>query len=487
MEQVKTLSKKQIYQLLASLFIALFWVIFLWNFWDKGIYAFGINSSVFLLLVFLFWGKSIKEHSIFGKDNLFWIIPISLIILGYAIYENPFLKAVNIFVLPAVFTIAFNYALLTDRKKVCWYLNFFFRLFFTRFFGSLAKLPESGMRHNRLLHRSNQKKGVIKQVAIGLVLLFIIAGFFVIPLLSSADPAFASSISWLSDWITGLVSMELAAKIVVTYVWSLFLLAVYLVWKKPLESKDDKIDTKVDSIVSGIVIGGILLLYLLFLVIQLGHLWVAVLPVDFGQTEALVKSGFWQLMLLSGVNIAIFFFSYRRTNKIVQAILLVFTVASLLLLASAGYRMFLYVRFYGLSYEKFFASYTVLYCTILYIWLIARSAAKKKIDVIKFLFFLFLWMYALVNIMPVEQIIIRGNTYLAQLDNSRINMYESRILSPDVLSYVVDNGDKHFMKLNHHDDSEVNWSEWITQQKDIVNAKSWYELNLVNLLYKMKY
>jgi len=487
MDQAKILSKKQIYQLVASLLIALFWVVFLWNFWDRGIYALGINSSVFLLLVFLFWGKNIKEQQIFSRGNLFWLIPIFFIILGYAIYENPFIKVVNIFVLPVIFTIAFNYALLPERKKIHWHLNFFFRLFFSRLFGSLTKVPESGVRHSRIFHRSDKKSGVIKQVVIGLVLLFIIAGLFIIPLLSSADPTFASSMSWLSDWIANFVSLELVGKIVFVYAWSVFLTAVYLVWKRPLESKEDKDSTKVDSIVSGIVIGGILLLYLLFLVIQLGHLWVKVLPLDFGQTEALVKSGFWQLMLLSGINIAIFFFSYCRTNKLVQYILFAFTVASLLLLASAGYRMGLYVRFYGLSYEKFFASYTVLYCAILYLWLIIRSIAKKKIDVIKFLFFLFVWMYAVVNILPVEQFIIRSNAYLAQLEGSRINMYESRILSADVLTYVKDNQDKYFMKLNHHDDSEVDWTKWIGEQEDIIKQKSWYELNLVDLMYKAKY
>jgi len=487
MDQAKILSKKQIYQLVTSLLIALFWVIFLWHFWDRGIYALGINSSVFLLLVFLFWGKNIKEQQIFSRSNLFWIIPIFFIILGYAIYENPFLKIINIFVLPVIFTIAFNYALLPERKKIHWHLSFFFRLFFSRFFGSLAKVPESGIQHSRLFYRSDKKRSTVKQVAIGLFLLFVVAGFFVIPLLSAADPDFAGSMSWLSDWITSFISLELVGKIALAYAWSVFLLAVFLVWKKPLELKEAKADTRADSIISGIVIGGILLLYILFLTIQLGHLWVNVLPVDFGQTEVLVKSGFWQLMLLSGINIVIFFFSYRRTNKVVQAILLAFTLASLLLLASAAYRMFLYVRFYGLSYEKFFASYAVLYCAILYLWLIFRSIARKKIDVIKFLFFLFLWMYAVINIFPVEQFIIRSNVYLAQLNDSRINIYESRILSPDVLTYVRDNKDQYFMKINHHDDSEVDWSEWIGEQEEIVNAKSWYELNLVDVMYKLKY
>ena len=104
-------------------------------------------------------------------------------------------------------------------------------------------------------------------------------------------------------------------------------------------------------------------------------------------------------------------------------------------------------------------------------------------DVIKFSFFLFLWMYGLINIFPVEQFILRANIILARNPNSRIDLSESKILSADVLSYIENNGDKDFMKINRHDDDPVDWQTWIEDRKQILGAKKWYEMNAVNIFY----
>ena len=97
---------------------------------------------------------------------------------------------------------------------------------------------------------------------------------------------------------------------------------------------------------------GVLASYLLFLALHLKHPWLSTLPVAFAETEALVKQGFWQLIILTAFNIGLFFHVNRRSTDTIQAILSVFTVASLLLLGSAGHRLFLYMTSYGFSYEK---------------------------------------------------------------------------------------------------------------------------------------
>jgi len=476
---------KQPPPLLLSLLISLFWVLFLWNFWVRGVYAIGLNASIFLTLLFILFNNLDKNKKLFSRRNVVWLLPIFLIFLSFAVYENPFIKIINIFVLPVLLAIFINFSLTPDNHKAYWSLNFLFRLL-SKIFTPLAKLVASIQAWGHMLRLPAGPRPVFKKVIFGLALFILLAFMIVIPLLASADPDFAILLDNIFQWLARIISAEIFMKILVFFIFSLFLYAFFLDWQKPLRQVDKSNDNnRTDAIVPGIVIGGILVLYLLFLWIQFGRLWVNVLPVNFKDVEVLVKSGFWQLMFLSFLNIAIFFFTYGRTNSMVQRILKLFTIASLFLLASAGYRMFLYVVFYGFSYEKFFASYAVLYCGLLFFYLIIKMLGSSRLDVIKFSVFLFLWMYGLVNIFPVEQFILRTNVVLAANVNSRLDLYESKILSADVLGYIERYGQEDFMKINRHDDDPVDWPAWIEDRKQILGAKKWYEMNAVNIFYKL--
>lgn len=471
--------------IILSLLISLFWVIFLWNFWYRGVYALGINATAFLLLLLIFFNSLNKSAKLWRRENFVWLVPILFVVLSFGIYENPFIKVINILIIPALLAIFINYSLDKDRRARHWNLSFFFTLL-ARVFTPVAKLRASSIDIGQIIKLSPRQASVLKKIIWGLVLLTLMAFFVVIPLLGSADQDFALKLSSVFEWFANTISVNFLMKIFVFLILSLILYAIFLAWQKPIEYKEKEADaTKMDSLVSGIVIGGILLLYLLFLWVQFARAWVNVLPTNFNDVEILVKSGFWQLMLLSCINIAIFFFVYRKTNSIVQFILSLFTIASLLLLASAGYRMFLYVVFYGFSYEKFYASYAVLYCAILFVYLMIKLFIRSRLEVIKFLVFLFLWMYGFVNIFPVEQFILRANLTLAQNTNSRINLHESSILSTDVLAYIEKHGDEAFMKINRHDNDEVAWQAWISSRVQTIKDKQWYEFNIVDIIYKL--
>lgn len=477
---------KQHYQIFCAFLIALYWVIFLWNFWQRGVYAWGINAAVFLLLILLFFNSLDKQKCLFRRHNLPWLIPMTFILLSFAIYENPFIKVINIILWPILLTIFFNYSLVSDNTKKYWHFGFFFTLV-ARIFAPLTKLLTAVRITSQTAKFSEGTKTIFKKSAIGLVLLFLVSTVFIIPLLASADPDFAKSLGDFYVWLGRVISAELSLKILFFIFFSLVLYAIFLAWQKPLDYKveDNTKNIQTDSIIAGIVISGILVLYLLFLLIQLNRILVNALPVNFQEVEVLVKSGFWQLMFLSIVNITIFFFSFRKTNRLVQGILAFFTAASLLLLASAAYRMFLYVFFYGFSYEKFYASYVVLYCAILFIYLISRFFYRKKLDILKFTLFLFLWMYGIINILPTEQFILRANIALAAHANSQINLFESSILSADVLGYIEANGQNDFMKVNHDNQKTVDWQSWISWKKSELYSKQPYELNMANILYKL--
>lgn len=480
-KKIESLTKEIVIKLIFSVALATFWVIFIWNFWDKGIYALGLNAFVFTSLLSALLIKDLDKKKKLTTNDLTWIIPLGLIVLSFLIYDNPFLKVISILIYTFSFGGFINYALLSNKKSVFWNFQLFSKIF-KRFFSFFEKISESALLHLELIIPANQeKRRIIAKIIFGIILFLVIAVTIFIPLLSSADHVFASKIQIIYNFIKYFfVSSTIYNKIIFAIILSITIFSALLAWNKKFDYEEKEEASKnVDPIISGIVIGGIFILYLLFLTIQLKYLLIKMLPLSFEETENLVKSGFWQLLFLSLINIVIYFFTYKKTNRIVQGILTAFTIASSLLLLSAAYRMSLYAIFYGLSYEKFFALYTVIYCAILFVWLIFRMFVRKKANIVKFLVLLFFWMYAMVTIMPVEQIILRTNIKLSYLSQSRIKLQELIMLSPDVLALVQKYKNKGML-------NDTEWDLWMKNRIEEVRAKKWYEYNISNIIYLNK-
>jgi hypothetical protein len=488
------LSKETFNKMIWCLALSLFWVVFIWGFWSRGVYALGMNAFVFMILTLLLFVWILYSKKYNEPKELYWTIPLALISFAYLIYDNPFIKIISLLVFAAGLALFINYGFLRGRSNRHWDINFIFHIL-KRAFSFLGKIGDAFNSYFDLLSpKHKQGRRVIAKSIVGIILFLIIASSFIIPLLSSADPVFAGKVDAIYSWIGNIISVTLIYRILFFIILSIALLASVLAWGKSYEYKEkEESGTKIDPIISGIVLGGILALYLLFLWVQIARLWVGSLPFDFKETENLVKSGFWQLFFLSIINILIYFFTYRKTVISVQRILMAFTITSLLLLFSAGHRMFLYVKYYGLSYEKFFASYTVLYCTILFVWLISRLFIKQRANILKFLVFLFIWMFSVIAILPVEQIILRTNVTLSKLKDSRINLIELTMLSPDVLSLVKKYYSEGILKepVETKENKNTNtlgektgWALWIEQQEKLIADKKWYEKNIMNLMNK---
>jgi len=121
----KTNSKKKIMttkntitwkNIILSLIISIFTVVFLWWFFTNWIYALGINMSILWLLISWLFLQGTRNIWDLIKDNVYWIVPILWIIISFSLYENPFLKTINIFLLPLLLTFFFSYT----KIKIEW-------------------------------------------------------------------------------------------------------------------------------------------------------------------------------------------------------------------------------------------------------------------------------------------------------------------------------------------------------------------------------
>lgn len=462
----------------ASLVLSLFFVIFLWGIWSREIFAFGINFTVYLALATLFLVLRLRKNKKYEASDLMWIIPLILLSLSFALYENPFFKVFAVLIFPVVLSFFYAYAWADKKKEIDWDGLFILKIIkhifsFFVFLSASAKLS-----FNVIYNKEKTKEGMVRRVLIGLAIL-LFSLLIIVPLLSSADPVFAVKLKPFYDSIIDILSTSIVAKIIVFIVLSIVTLASFLAWGRPHTVASTAKEVNRDVVITGIVLGGILAVYLLFLWIQLDRLWVGALPFDFKETESLVKSGFWQLLFLSLVNLAIFFFLYRKTESVGQKLLGIFSFASILLLVSSAHRMALYVTYYGFSYEKFYASYTVLFCAILFLWLISRLFVNRKSNIVKFLAFQFLWMFALVSIFPVELFILKSNMVLVAKPDSKINLYEMAMLSPDVLKQIKKYKEEGKLKEEIvNSKKEYDWDPWIAKQEKRIQDKKWYEFTL---------
>ena len=120
---------------------------------------------------------------------------------------------------------------------------------------------------------------------------------------------------------------------------------------------------------------------------------------------------------------------------------------------------------------------------------------KQRANILKFLIILFLWMYSIVAIFPVEQFILRTNLALTKIKESRIRLFEMTMLSPDVLSLVKKYEQQGLLKENtgylsrekeNKNNEDFDWNPWIERQEKIISDKVWYEKNLMNIMYSIK-
>lgn len=461
---------------LASMGLAILWVLFLWGVWRNWVDAYGLNATVYCFVSFFSISYVTEFNNVFKRENCFWFLPLFLLPLSFFLYENPYFKTINIFVYPLLFIFLYNYMLLKDREEHRWNYHFIKNMVFKRINFSFTMIAKDIFIKN-VFPVSNESRVIVKKAIIGLLIFFLLAVIVILPLLTSADMAFSHRVNGFIELLIDMVSVEFFMKFVCCTVLCYIFICLILNWMEPFVL-DRNVDNKhMDDIISGIVLGGIFVLYMFFVAVQLERLFLDTLPLGFQQTERLVKRGFWQLIFISCMNILFFFIYYKRTGKIVDYILKGFTLVSSIIALSAIERVFMYVAYYGFSYEKFLAAYTVVYCMIVFISLSVFVFLSKRRDIFKYLFVLFLYMYVALMIAPVERIIFHSNVTLSKMSNSRINLYELRILSNDVLPLVKEYKGKQVFVGKA-------WLSWIKKQEKRADMKAWYEMNLQNIVYE---
>jgi hypothetical protein len=400
---------------------------------------------------------------------------------------------------------------------------------------ALAKLP-------RTFTPGQNARSIIKGVSFGALLLFGV----VLPLLMNSDKAFSGMITDLlvplCDFLNNLFSPETLVRAITFGVSAIAVIALYISYipriaeqdcgqpQQPAIAlsltvalivglgfglpagfgagvvtglvgmlinaahakfdKDAESDTPLDDLTYGIVFCMVGLTYLLFLAFQVKQIFGAPAAISFRGYEALAKKGFWQLLVLTALNIGLVIQTYGRLAKFGSVSLRVFTLLSTLLLGTAGHRLGSYVFFFGLSYEKWYACYTVLFCALVFALLACYQWKPSTINSrfehpMKAVLLLLVWMYGMVSIVPVGSSIVLLNRQFSLHRESGIDHEELSYLGADAVPAIlyslpatcIRNGG---CQLNQHPETKDNY--WLYQQSGKLSQRPWYQHSLTSLI-----
>lgn len=182
--------------------------------------------------------------------------------------------------------------------------------------------------------------------AIGLPLMIV-----VLALLASADAGTAKLLGGLFEHFN---VWEWLWRVVVVCVWSMLVYSLFynLTWGKQ-DASPAPVLRSWKFAGPGIVIGMLLVAYALFTYVQFGYLFGGKLPVELTYSEY-AREGFGQFLTVTLINFTVLGLSLaksepKRAIRVFQTLLI---AASLIVLASACWRMLLYVGAYGLTIRR---------------------------------------------------------------------------------------------------------------------------------------
>lgn len=344
-----------------------------------------------------------------GQRGTGWLltVPAALLAVSYMLFDNPFFRTLNWFVLAAL--IGAQTLLLTRGGSQPWHRVAFYK-------DLLAQAVAAPLAHiavpfelaaERLKSGSKEEgsggRGKFRRVMLGLLMaapLLIV----VTVLLASADGIFMSWMNRIADpasWgsFGGLLQRFIVGALIALYafcyIWGLLFRKETPgeAWDRPAVA-EPKADRRMDPVAAGSALVSINLVYVLFAGIQFSYLFGAadgLLPEGLIYAEY-ARRGFAELIIVCLINqgLLIFGLHYIRPagpagERFRKLLLSLLTVCTAVMLLSAYSRLSLYEEAYGYTHARLLAHGFMLFLAVLMaaalvrVWLARFSLAKVYI------------------------------------------------------------------------------------------------------------
>lgn len=447
----------------------------------------GISYLIFTVLILIIFLVSFRD-SLKKLNNLMWLfaIPVLLLSSTFFIHSNQVLKILNYLIVP-VLIIMFS-TLATGVNKSGWAD--------IRFTGDIAKriFVPFGLIHKPFLAlfrmdisgNKESRSRVLPKVLLG-ILISVPMLALIIWLLSSADIVFKDL--FLNIPVSKIIKHFLVIILVSVYATCFLWALVKAFNEREKQTGYSRIKWKLffDPVILLTILVLINAVYIIFSVIQFAYLFGGssfVLPSSYTYAEY-ARRGFFELVVVSIINFGILLFGItfvkKESKKIFTAIRILLTllvIFTLILLASAFYRMLVYEQAYGFTYLRIFVQtfmimlFFIFISSIIYIW-------HLSFPVIKSYFIIALAIYIILNFANVDVIIAKNNIN-RYFDSGQIDMEYIKGLSCDAIPQMQ----KFLTSGSYPSESEkkqitTEIMEYFKQKKsELESQKSWQSFNI---------
>ena len=267
-----------------------------------------------------------------------------------------------------------------------------------------------------------------------------------VPVLASADALFAAATADLRDFFT-LHFTDAVWKAILAGVMTPFFfgLLYFLRRPTPLKRTGEKVRSGVDGLGFAIVLAAAAALYLLFLGVQSAGLfggadYLAQRGISYAEWA---RSGFFQMVGVTVLNLTLLLAAVQwsrregSTWRAVRGLSALLTAESLVLLASAAWRMTLYVDAYGLSFKRFL-TYWGMGMMAAFLLAAAWKVRRPDFRFCRVVFPLALAGWLVINCVPVDYLVAKDQVdrYLAGESTALDVEYLLYDLSYDTLSQL---------------------------------------------------
>ena len=362
---------------------------------------FGINVILFtipLLGTIIYFLK--ESEAIKNKMGLLLIIPILILSSTYFIYSNVF-NSLNILVIPFLYLLLYGITL--DRVKG-----------FLDVFVEPIKLLVNPLDNMSSFYKESKKefpdekispntKRVLKSLLIVIPVVVV-----VLLLLISADKIFGNLFSNFNK-LLGNISFDNIVVRLFNFVILFFYLGgtLYYLTKK-INNKEQKISTKKDPLTINILLTTLNVIYIVFDIIQINSLLLHRVSSGFNYADY-ARSGFFQLMIISVINIVIILLSKKSEGKVYTKIMSLMTVLlTLIIIISSFYRIFLYEQAYGYTVLRL-GVYVILITKVILLIPTIIFIFKNEFNILRYYLIISIGVYTFINCFSIDRIIAHNN------------------------------------------------------------------------------
>ena len=376
----------------------------------------GISVLLFILpLVIYMYCLLKKSDKVKNKYGLLFMIPIVLLSITYLLFNNSMFSVLNQLAIFVLFGLMYVYSMNKTEDIKCLFVEVISVLFEPlTYIGRFFRVSTYKLRGK--FKFTDKSKKVMKSILIVFPIVLVI-----VMLLSSADMIFGHFFNNIFDKIGDFLSNELFDDFLSRFIYFVFIFfaigctSMYIMYGYPREKNEVKKESKKRDLFTIKLLFIVLnIIYVVFDFIQIKSLILHSVASNINYAEY-ARQGFFQLMIVSVINIAIILISKKFENKdnekefkFIKAMGILMVLLTIVIIISSFLRMNLYEKAFGyttlrlLVYIALTTESILMIPTSMYIF-------NSDIDILKSYIVIILVAYVFANFIDINYLVARRN------------------------------------------------------------------------------